>query len=34
MTKYFDLRMQCSGHHDMKHLVNGDKILATPLLVF
>jgi hypothetical protein len=34
MTKYFDQRMHCSGHHDLKHLTNGDKTLAALLLVF
>ena len=34
MTKYFDQRMHSAGHHDPKHLINGDKTLATLLLVF
>jgi hypothetical protein len=28
MTKYFDQRMYSAGHHDMKHLIDGDKTIA------
>ena len=28
MTKYFDQRMYSAGHHDMKHLINGDETLS------
>jgi hypothetical protein len=28
MTKYFYKPMYSAGHHDMKHLISGDKTLA------
>lgn len=34
MTKHFDLRMHCSGHHDMKHPINRVKTLVNPQMVF